>query len=100
MTYAQTLQAYEALQVGDQVEITHDVKIGFRHWKTTSSGTVVRTARERHGLHFRRNADDRVYRDTLVLRRHDGQRTAVTLDEFSELNVLGRCPARATVHDD
>ncbi|MHB8973634.1 MAG: hypothetical protein ACYC3X_25640 [Pirellulaceae bacterium] len=90
MSYAQTLQAYHALQVGDQVEITHDVKVGFRRWKTTSSGTVVRTARERHSLHYRRNADDHVYRDLLVLRRDDGQRTTVTLDEFTELKVLGR----------
>ena len=90
MSYAQTLQVYQALQVGDQVEITHEVKVGFRHWKTTSSGTVVRTVRERHSLHYRRNADDHVYRDTLVLRQDDGQRTTVTLDEFSELKVLGR----------
>ena len=46
---------------------------------------MVRTVRERHSLHFRRNADDHVYRDMLVLRRDDGELTTVTLDEFTEL---------------
>ncbi len=45
---------------------------------------MVRKSRERHSLHFRRNADDHVYRDTLVLRRDDGELTTVTLDEFSD----------------
>ena len=93
MSYAQTLHVYQTLQAGDQVEITHSVKVGFRQWATTWSGTVVRTARERHSLHYRRNADDHVYRDTLVLRRDDGELTTITLDEFSELKVLGRSPA-------
>jgi hypothetical protein len=88
MSYAQTLQVYQALQAGDPVEVTHDVKVGFRLWRTTCSGTVVRKVRERHSLHYRRNADDHVYRDTLVLRRNDGELTTITLDEFSELRVL------------
>ena len=90
MSYAQTLQAYHALQVGDQVEITHDVKVGFRRWKTTSSGTVVRTARRAAqpplSSECRRSRVSRSARAA----PDDGQRTTVTLDEFTELKVLGR----------
>ena len=32
-------------------------------------GTVVHTERGRHGLHFRRNFDDKVFSDFILLRR-------------------------------
>jgi hypothetical protein len=84
------LQVYQTLSPGDRVEIAHQVKVGFRQWRTSTSGTVVGHVRERHGLHYRRNSDDCVFRDILVLRREDGELTTVTLDEFSELKLLAR----------
>ena len=90
MDYAQTLPTYQSLEVDEKVEVTHTVKVGFRQWPTTTVGLVVRKARERHSLHYRRGADDYVYRDTLVLRRDDGELTTVTMDEFSSLQILSR----------
>ncbi len=90
MDYAETLRTYQSLEEGDKVEVTHTVKVGFRQWPSTTVGTVVRTTRERHSLHHRRSADDYVYRDTLVLRRDDGELTTVTMDEYSTLQVLSR----------
>lgn len=90
MSYEDTLRTFDSLQEGDVVEVTHLVKVGFRAWKTTTSGSLVRKERRRHGIHFARNPDDRVYSDTLLLRRADGELTAVTLDEFSVLRVLER----------
>ena len=52
---------------------------------TTTVGTVVRTERCRHGLHFQRNFDDKVFSDTILLRLPDGELTTVTLDEFTTL---------------
>ena len=66
----------------------HEVKVGFRTWTTTTVGTVVSKDRRRHGLHFRRNFDDKVFSDMIVLKRDDGELTTVTLDEFSELRKL------------
>ena len=88
MTNPGTSQVYQKLQAGDRVEITHEVKVGFRQWKTTTLGTVVQKRRERHSLHFRRNGDDRVYRDIVVLCRDDGELTTVALDEFSDLAIV------------
>ena len=51
-------------------------------------GTVVHAERRRHGLHYRRNDDDKVFSDMIVLRREDGELTTVTLDEFSVLKKL------------
>ncbi len=87
-TQQATLQVYETLQPGDRVELRHEVKVGFRRWQTTTVGTVVRAERRRHGLHFRRNRDDKVFSDTIVLQREDGELTTVTLDEFSVLKKL------------
>ena len=88
MTYAATLETFATLQPGDRVEVTHEVRVGFRHWSTRTLGTVVSKDRRRHSLHFRRNFDDKVFSDVLILRRDDGELTTVTLDEFSELRKV------------
>ncbi len=88
MPYPQTLDFFASLQPGDRIEIRHAVKVGFREWESTTIGTLVKKQRRRHSLHFQRNYDDKVFSDTLVLRRDDGELTTVTLDEFSELKKL------------
>jgi hypothetical protein len=88
MPYPQTLETFASLQPGDRVEVTHEVKVGFRHWNTKTLGTVVSKDRRRHSLHFNRNFDDKVYSDVLILKRDDGELTTVTLDEFSELRKV------------
>lgn len=86
--YPQALQVFEQLQPGDRVEVVHEVKVGFRKWQSTTTGKVVRTERRRHGLHNRRNFDDKVYSDVIVLTRDDGELTTLTLDEYSDLRKL------------
>jgi hypothetical protein len=88
-----TLRVFEQLQPGDRVELLHQIKVGFRNWQTSISGQVVRTERRRHGLHYRRSNDDKVFSDVIVLRREDGELTTVTLDEFSVLKRLEDSPA-------
>jgi hypothetical protein len=88
MAYADTLRTFQHLKPGDRVELEHEVKVGFRSWTATTTGTVVRVDRRRHSLHFNRNFDDRVYSDVIVLKRDDGELTTITLDEFSVLRKL------------
>jgi hypothetical protein len=88
MAYPETLNVFESLQPGDRIEMVHEVKVGFRKWLTTTRGTVVSKERRRHSLHFRRNYDDKVFSDVILLRRDDGELTTVTIDEFSELKKL------------
>jgi hypothetical protein len=88
MSYPEAITVFNSLQPGDRVEMVHEVKVGFRQWLATTRGTVVGKERRRHSLHFRRNYDDKVYSDVLVLKRDDGELTTVTLDEFSELKKL------------
>ena len=84
----QMLEQYLSLQLGDLVRVRHEVRVGFRHWTVQTEGTVVGKERRRHGLHYQRNRDDKVYSDVLILRRDDGEQTTVTLDEFSEIKKL------------
>jgi hypothetical protein len=88
MPYPATLDVYYSLQPGDRVEMVHEVKVGFRRWLTKTRGTVVGKERRRHSLHYRRNYDDKVYSDVIVLKRDSGELTTVTIDEFSELKKL------------
>ena len=88
MVARDNLQIFEQLQPGDRVELTHEVKVGFRQWTSVTQGTVIRTERRRPGLHHDRNRDDKVFSDVIVLSGEDGSRTTVTLDEFTELKKL------------
>ena len=88
MPYPTSLEVFEQLQAGDRIELVHEVKVGFRCWKTTTVGEVVDAKRRRHSLHYQRNTDDKVYSDVIVLKRDSGELTTVTLDEFSELRKL------------
>jgi ribosomal protein L19 len=75
--------AFDELRAGDRIEVEHRVTVGMKNWTTRTQGTVVRTERRRHGLHFRRNVDDKVYSDVILLRLPDGEFTTVTMDEFT-----------------
>ncbi|MEI8370222.1 MAG: hypothetical protein WCJ31_17460 [Planctomycetia bacterium] len=67
----------------------HGVQIGSSAaWSTTTVGKVLRRERRRHGLHFRRNPDDKVFSDVLILSRDDGELTTVTIDEYTQLRKL------------
>lgn len=79
---------FSELKPGDKIEILHEVKVGLKVWTTRTVGTVVRTDRRRHGLHFRRNLDDKVWSDVIILKRDDGEETTVSVDEFTDLRRI------------
>jgi hypothetical protein len=87
MTFIEAPQSlrFEELRPGDRIVIEHRVTVGIQSWTTRTGGTVVRTQRRRHGLHFRRNVDDKVYSDIILLELPDGELTSVTMDEFTTL---------------
>jgi len=81
----ETRAAFEELTPGDRIEVEHLVTVGQKSWTHTTAGTVVRTERRRHGLHTRRNVDDKVFSDVILLELPDGELTTVTMDEFTVL---------------
>lgn len=76
---------FDELKPGDRVRLEHEVKVGQKTWTSALVATVERKERRRHGLHYRRNVDDKVFSDVLVLRHDDGELTTVTIDEFTVL---------------
>ena len=82
-------RAFEELKPGDRIEVTHEVKVGSsKTWTTKTVGTVLHTERRRQGLHFRRNPDDKVFADLIVLKRDDDEETTIAMDEFTEIKRL------------
>lgn len=73
----------EELKVGDRITVEHVVTVGQKRWTTTTTGIVVRAERRRHGLHHRRNVDDKVFSDSILIELPDGELTTVTIDEFT-----------------
>ncbi|GIW90261.1 MAG: hypothetical protein KatS3mg109_0693 [Pirellulaceae bacterium] len=88
MSYEDTLRVFAELKPGDRVEVVHDVRVGFRQWTTRITGKVLSKERRRHSLHFDRNYDDKVFSDVLILEKDDGERTTVTLDEFTQIHRI------------
>jgi hypothetical protein len=87
-TEAASRQLFAELKPGDRVQVVHEVKVGNKLWSTKTIGTVESTERRRHGLHFRRHLDDKVFSDIILLRRDSGEQTTVTMDEYTELTRI------------
>jgi hypothetical protein len=83
-----TREEINRLQPGDRLEVDHEVKVGLKVWHKTTVGTVERIERRRHGLHFKRNIDDKSFSDLIVLKLADGSLTTVTIDEFTRIRKV------------
>jgi hypothetical protein len=81
----ETKTQVQELNVGDRIEVEHQVTVGAKTWPAKTTGTVVRTERRRHGAHFTRNLDDKVFSDTILLELSDGELTSVAIDEFTTI---------------
>ena len=84
-SYSQIRAQFDELKVGDRLEVEHVVTVGQKSWTAKTQGTVVRTERRRHGMHFQRNHDDKVFSDTILLELPDGELTSVAVDEFTTI---------------
>jgi hypothetical protein len=71
------------LRAGDLLEVDHIITVGLKNWTTKIAGKVVRVDRVRSGLHFRRNFDDKVFCDSILLQLPDEELSTVTMDEFT-----------------
>ena len=85
---AESRQLFTQLQPGDRIEAAHLVMVGLKRWTAKTVGMVVRCERRRHGLHFRRQIDDKVYSDLIILKRDSGELTTVTIDEYTVLRRI------------
>jgi hypothetical protein len=87
-SYSQIRAQFDELKIGDRVEVEHVVTVGPRNWTAKTRGKVVRTERRRHGMHFQRNPDDKVFSDTILLELPDGELTSLSIDEFTTIRHM------------
>ncbi len=80
---AKSITRFDELKVGDRITVEHLVQVGSQKWKTATTGTVVRTERAHHGLHFHRAVDEKTYSDVILLELPDGELSSITVDEFT-----------------
>jgi hypothetical protein len=86
MTTSSNVRAqFDELKIGDRVEVEHLVSVGQKSWTAKTSGVVVRIERRRHGAHFKRNVDDKVFSDEILLELPDGEFSSVAVDEFTTI---------------
>ena len=76
---------FDQLKIGDRIEVEHVVTVGQKSWTAKTCGIISRIERRRHGLHFQRNPDDKVFSDVILLELPDGELTTVTCDEFTTI---------------
>jgi hypothetical protein len=84
-TNSQVRAQFDELKIGDRVEVEHLITVGQKSWTAKTAGTVVRTERRRHGAHFQRNVDDKVFSDLILLEQPDGEFTSLAIDEFTNI---------------
>jgi hypothetical protein len=82
---SQVVAHVDELKVDDRVEVEHVITVGQKSWVAKTCGTVIRTERRRHGMHFQRNVDDKVFSDEILLELPDGELTTVAVDEFTTI---------------
>ena len=85
ITVSRAHTLFDELEPGDRIEVEHTVTVGRESWPAKTYGTVLRTERRRHGLYHRRNFDDKVFSDTILMELPDGELTAIAVDEYTTL---------------
>ena len=88
---AANLATFEQLKAGDRLKVTQRVKVGLKIWSTEFTGTVLSTERRRSGLHVKRNYDDKVFADIILMEKQTQgkpEQTTVVMDEFTHLEKL------------
>ena len=84
-SYNEIRAQFDELKVGDRVEVEHLVTVGQKSWTAKTCGVVVRIERRRHGAHFKRNSDDKVFSDEILLELPDGEFASVAVDEITTI---------------
>ena len=68
-------ELFDELTPGDRVEVDHMLPSAFASGRRRLSEPWCAPSAHRHGLHFQRNFDDKVFSDTILLRLPDGELT-------------------------
>ena len=77
------------LTPGKRVRITQRVPRQSGEMSITVEGTVVAVGQGKTGSWFAHGKDNKVWLDRVELRKDDGERVIMNLDQFSSVDVVG-----------
>ena len=73
------------LKEGQKIRVTKRVGAGLDAWTTEIVGTYVGRERRPTGIHTDRVPEDDIYVATIRLDKDNGERTAIVVDEFTQI---------------
>jgi hypothetical protein len=79
----------EELSPGKRVRITQRVPRQSGEMAITVEGTVVSAGQGKTGSWFAHGKDNKVWLDRVELRKDDGERVVMNLDQFSSVEAVG-----------
>lgn len=79
----------DQLTAGTRVRITQRVPRQSGEMSITVEGTVVSVGQGKTGSWFAHGKDNKVWLDRVELRRDDGERIVMNLDQYSKVDVVG-----------
>ncbi len=80
---------HNKLVPGARVRVTQQIAGSDYSWPTVVVGTIMEFAQQETGSWFAHSKDDRLWLDRLILRKDDGEITALNLDDYSVVEILG-----------
>ena len=82
------VRAVQSLKEGQKIRITQTVRVGFKVWTTTVSGSFRSVRSLVTGLATDRDPQDDIIVPTIHFTKDNGELSSVTLDSQSKLEVL------------
>ncbi len=73
---------------GARVRITQQIPFGSKSLHTTFEGVIVRAGQQKTGSWYAHSLDHKVWLDRLELRKDDGERVVVNLDQYTRVEPL------------
>ena len=74
--------------LGSRVRITQQIPFGARPLQTTIEGVIVRAGQQKTGSWYAHALDNKVWLDRLEIRKDDGERVVVNLDQYSHVEAV------------
>src|SRR5437870_3503597 len=79
----------QRLQPGQRLRITQKVRVGFKEWAATVTGTFRAVRYLATGLSTQRVPEDDIVVPTVHFTKDNGELSSITLDEHSQIEI---CP--------
>ena len=76
------------VQPGQRVRVTQQIPFGSGTTTASVEGEIVRFGQQKTGSWFAHAKDDKLWLDQLELRKADGERVVVNLDQYSRVEVV------------